>query len=370
MILHVVASGGLYGIERMLASLLPTLRQAGHPVELLCLGARGSSAGQVGELLESFGIPVRYLPVGRGIRPRDLSSIWKALRGMRPSVIHLHGYKASILVGSIALLRRIPAMSTSHSESLQAPEVTRQLRLEALVLKRLPVVAAVSTGVAADLSRRGVRASKIRVIANGIMDLAPADLAPPRVPARRLAVMGRLIHTKNVHLLIEAVARLVQTYPDIRLVVAGSGPAGPMLESLVGTLGVENHVHFTGFVVDVGLILRDCDVFVMPSASEGMPIALLEAMAFGRIIVATAVGGIPSIVENGIHAMLIPPGDVDALADALIHVLSHGDRAIQMASAARRRFEAAFVARQMAAAYAAEYAALTRHKSAFHNFLR
>src|SRR6187399_434673 len=151
MVLHAVASGGLYGIERMLTMLLPALREKGWDAQLLCFNAPGGAGAEVGERCVAQGAPVHYLPLARGVRVGDLQRIWSSLRTLRPELLHVHGYKATTLAGAVARMQGLPVIGTVHSEIASAPEVATNLKLESLVLPRLTRVVAVSTGVSTDV---------------------------------------------------------------------------------------------------------------------------------------------------------------------------------------------------------------------------
>ncbi len=171
----------------------------------------------------------------------------------------------------------------------------------------------------------------------------------------RLIVVGRLVAGKNVDILLRAFAHVRQEFPSARLAIAGEGPERRPLEALAATLGVRESVEFLGFVNPIGAELDRSGVFVMPSQSEGMPMSLLEAMAHGRAIVATSVGGIPDMVQHQREAILVRAGDPAALATALKSLLGDQRGAERLGGAARERFCREFTAERMAADYAMLY---------------
>ncbi len=353
-VVHAVASGGLYGIEKTLTTLLPALIAAGQPTELLCLNVEGSAAGAVGAVCEQLGVRVTYQPLQRGLDPRDLLRLHRSLGAMNPALLHTHGYKAAILAGAVALFRRIPVMGSVHSERRSAPELVRNLAVETQLLKRFPQLAAVSRGVQADLIARGVAADKICVVHNGISDPGtPAPFAPDA--PFRLAVVGRLVEPKNVQVAIRALAQLAGRGLRPRMAIIGDGPELASLGALATAEGVADFVDFMGYVHDVPAFLTPETIFVMPSRSEGIPISLLEAMSRGVPIVATTVGGIPEVISDGAHALLVPPDDAHALATAIERLLRHRELAKRLATAARARYCSDFRVSQMRDRYLAMY---------------
>lgn len=356
LILHVVESGGLYGIERMLLALLPALKDSGTHAGLCCLGISGTPGGAVADAAARLGVETFLLDSNGRAGPRVVGRIAGLLLRRRPALMHFHGYKATILGGVIGRALGIPGIATYHMRVDNVPGLARHVRLETPVLRRLRTVVAVSEQIAGDLRTRGVSASAIRVIPNGI---------PKSDPSRStdrgrfsIVIVGRLVREKNVHLAIESVAALRPRWPRVRLVVVGDGPFRAELERRVRELGAADAVEFTGFLADVRPTLASADAFVMPSESEGMPMAILEAMAARVPIVASAVGSIPDVVRPEREAVLVPPNDVHALTVAIERLLLDPDGATERAASAFARFEERFTAKAMSTSYAEVYDAI------------
>lgn len=351
--MHLVASGGLYGIERMLLDLLPALRARGCPAALVCLGSAHGPGHALGQAAAALGVPVSYAGLAGRISPKGLLRLRKILRSASPRVMHFHGYKATIVAGTYAVARRAPAVATFHTHAAHDVHVSSSIvRFESQILRRLRGIVAVSEPVRLELMDRGVPSDRVRVIPNGIADRAndqPRAAHPRAGPV--LLCVGRLIRKKNVHVLLDALHRLAKPFPDIRLLLAGEGPFREALERQCAALGLGDRVEFLGFVEDVPSLLRRCDCFVLPSQTEGMPISVLEAMSCAVPIVATEVGSIPAIARDESEAILVPPNDVDRLAEALERVLGNPPLRHTLASAARARFLDGFTAGRMADRY-------------------
>jgi glycosyltransferase involved in cell wall biosynthesis len=364
-----VASGGLYGIERMLLGLLPALRERGCPVELACLNAPDGPGGELGRAVAASAIPVHYAGLMGRLPASALIKIRRILRKTRPSLVHLHGYKATILAGIYSLARRLPTVATFHTHALHDAAVSSSIvRIEGHVLRRLRGIAAVSEPVRQELERRGVHPDRLRVIPNGIAEAYTTHIedGPPGSESDRhpvLLCVGRLIRKKNVHLLIDAVAGLRAEFPQIRLLVAGEGEYREALRQQVEALRLHDTVQFLGFVDDVYRLLATCDAFVLPSQTEGMPIAVLEAMSFGVPIVASCVGSIPDIARRDREAVLVEPSDEQELTEALRRVLRDGALRRQLGTNARARFLAEFTAERMAERYLEFYQAVLHPES-------
>jgi glycosyltransferase involved in cell wall biosynthesis len=205
---------------------------------------------------------------------------------------------------------------------------------------------AVSQGVKDYLvSEIGLDPDKIRVVPNGV-DIAAIDAARPGPEVRRelglpqeapvIGLVGRLDHWGKGHKeLFDAVASLKERYP-IRALIVGGGRREDEIKQLAADLGLAEQVHFLGSRRDVPDLLRAMDIFVLPSYSEGVSLALLEAMAAGLPVIASVVGGLPEVVRHGENGLLIPPRDVDALAAALERLLADPEYAQHLGETARR----------------------------------
>jgi len=353
----VVTSGGLYGIERMLLSLLPALGASGVPVALACLNRPGGAGSETGEAAAAQGVPVHFLDPGRSRGLALIPRLAALARTLRAPALHAHGYKTPILAGAAGRLAGIPVVGTAHSEALRAPHLRRYVRVEAWFLRRFRALVAVSNGVREDLEHRGVPTRRIHVIPNGIPDPLAGGEADGRTGANANTVVyiGRLSPEKNLDVLLEAAALLCARGLPLQLLLAGDGPERARLAAHARRPPLDGVVRLLGFQSDTRAVLSQGAAFVLPSQTEGVPMALLEATAAGVPIVASAVGGIPSVVEDGRTALLVPPGDVEALAGALGRVLTDTALATSLRTAARRRYLAEFTVGTMAGRYAAFY---------------
>lgn len=191
-----------------------------------------------------------------------------------------------------------------------------------------------------DAYRRFLPGRRIELVPNAVAGIAPPRAAAGADSPLRLLYLGRLAAGKGLRELLHALARLQQAEPVVaRLAVAGSGPELDSLAALARDLGLAAAVRFCGVVrgESKSQLLGESDVFVLPSEAEGMPCALIEAMAAGLPVVATRVGAIPDLVADGVHGVLVPARDPAALADALRLLAGDRARLARMGEAARAR---------------------------------
>jgi glycosyltransferase involved in cell wall biosynthesis len=198
---------------------------------------------------------------------------------------------------------------------------------------------------------------KIMVICNGVdvrRYCRPADRAELRrqmglsADAHLMTLVGTLKRQKGHQYLIDALREILPSFPRLHVLFVGDGELGVELRARARSAGVDGHVHFLGSRGDVPAILAASDSFVLPSLWEGLPMALIEAMASGLPIVATEVSGTKQVMIHGETGLLVAPGDVGALVSAIVAVLSDQARACAMGAAARDRVESAFSAKKQA----------------------
>jgi L-malate glycosyltransferase len=324
-VLQIRSSAGLYGAEHMLLGLSAALPQAGVSSTLLCLNNYLQSEQQLFERAQALNIPAQLIACRGRLDLSTVSAIVAQIRKQRPALLHAHDYKSAFYAWLAARRTRLPLVATVHGwvETSRALRLYKQL--EILLLRRFDRVCVVSAVQSDALRASGIAAERISLIANGIDG---ERFSPSREPLSRVELgidpatfvfgtVGRLASEKNPQGLIDAFAAVARRNPAVALLFAGDGPLRAHLEQYAVTLGVRDKIHFLGARHDVERIYPLLDCFVLPSHSEGMPLALLEAMACARPVVASAVGQIPQILRAAAHAQLVTPGDPQALIDAM-----------------------------------------------------
>ena len=203
---------------------------------------------------------------------------------------------------------------------------------------------AVSPEIELELVASGIAASKITMVINSISVSDVGKGSGAWKQSRGLpegavvcCAMVRFIRTKGLKYLVEALSMVVPEVPNLYCVILGDGELRGALERQIASLGLENRIYLLGEREhnEALAIVQDCDFFVMPSLSEGTPLAMLEAGALGRPIIVSAVGGIPEVLTDGINGLLIPPADTNVLANRLLWMVRHPAEAIEMGQRAR-----------------------------------
>jgi glycosyltransferase involved in cell wall biosynthesis len=279
--------------------------------------------------------------------------IWFQLRRLikarQIDVVHSHDYKTDLLALLLQTTGAV-AMSTAHGWTGQTTRETRlYYPLDRWLLSRFPRVIAVSSEIRARLIESGARPECVTTVLNGINPATfvrragvgrrvREELGIPQT-ATLIAGLGRLESQKRFDLLIDAFARVRQTRGDVRLMILGDGSLARELKAHAASSGVADVCIFTGHRGDVVDALQAADFFVQSSDYEGTPNAVLEAMALEVPVVATAAGGTNELVADGIEGLVVPVGDVQALAAAIGAALDDPQASSVRAAAARRRVE-------------------------------
>jgi glycosyltransferase involved in cell wall biosynthesis len=354
---HLIESDGPGGAERVVASLAVELQSAGaENVVFVPAAGEGWLANELG----GTGVQVEPFRLERPLSPAFARWLAATLRRHRVTLAHSHEFTMAVYGAWAARQAGIPHVFTMHGGRYYAERLRRRLALRvAAGLSRS--VAAVSQSVARHLIRDlWIRASRIVTIPNGARR-RPVGQASLREElklgtADQLAVtVGNLYSVKGHGYLLDALGSLTERFPRLHVAIAGRGELEDRLRARARELRVDERFHLLGLRSDIGTLLAGADVFVMPSLSEGLPLALLEAMLAGRPIVATAVGDIPTALMGGQAGVLVPPGDAGALADALAGLLSDPGQARQLGAAAAARAAEEYTIGRMLERYRALY---------------
>lgn len=268
----------------------------------------------------------------------DLAAFARAVRALRraaPDVAHAHGARAHAVGVPAARLARVPVVVVSRRVALEPRGGLARVKY------RLPVdrYLCVSRGVREAMRAAGVPDERLAVVPSGVAPPRPAETDLRRdlglEPGTPLVGTAAALSAEKRHEdLLEAATRVRAACPRAHFVWAGEGVRRTWLERERDARGLSDAVHLLGFCADAASLMAQCDVVALASDHEGIATSLIEAQAAGVPVVATAVGGIPEVVRDGVTGRLVPRRDPAALAEALVEVLTHPDTRAAMASAA------------------------------------
>jgi len=352
---YVIPRMSIGGAQTHLLHVLRLLDRRRFTPVLCCLATDRDDRADLLDRVRELGVPVldARLPdtANSMVRPGSLLQlvgIAREFRRRRVRIVHSYLFHANWFGTLAARLAGIPIAIISKRSIDVYPRARDRWACRA-VNRMADRVTAVAGAVRDHVhATEGCPLEKIVVIPNGIdIDRFPLAGASDHRPAPEAAgtVMGtisRLVWKRGHEELLQAATIVRRAEPSVRLVIVGDGPLRPALEEHARRLGLDGEVRFLGAVHDAARLLPGFDVFVLSSVLEGMSNALLEAMAAGRPVVATRVGGNPELVIDGETGLLVPPRDPEALAEALLRLVRDPGLARRLGEGARRRVESQF----------------------------
>ena len=302
---------------------------------------------QIDTIARQLGIDYLEVPERHSFDPSIWSHLVRVIRDRRIQVVHAHEYKTDLLALLLARATGTIPLATVHGWSGDSRRQRLYYYCDRKLLRFYPLVITVSEPFRQTLLAEGLDPARVRRITNGIdhevfrrlPEVRTATRASLGVPLGAIVVgaVGRLEPEKRFDLLIRAAAGLMPQ--EVHVVIAGEGSERPRLEALARQLGIVDRVQLPGHRSDALSIHNALDVYVQTSVREGIPNALLEAMAVETPIVATEVGGTSELIIDRVHGLLVPSGDVAALTDGIVATLVDPDAAALRTAAARRRVE-------------------------------
>lgn len=333
--LQVRSSAGLYGADRVVLALNRGLPRVGARGRLLSIHNYRMDEQPLHDTASATGQDAVLLPCKGRVDPATIGALAGQIAAVRgrttrepeghAPIVHVHDYKSAFYAWLATRREPAPLVATLHGWVEASTSLRLYTRLELALLRRFDALVVVAAEQIERLARAGVPRTRIRHLDNGI-DLPARDeagAAALRVqlglsPATRVfTAAARLSSEKNLHMLLRAFAPVAQCHPDAVLLLAGDGPQREELLALVRQLGLGWRVRLLGMRHDMPAVYALTDHLVLPSLTEGMPLAVLEAMACEVPVIASAVGDIPRLLAHTAHGRIVPPGDADALRAAL-----------------------------------------------------
>jgi glycosyltransferase involved in cell wall biosynthesis len=368
-VLHVLPNFGLGGAERMAMHLLLHLDRSRYEVAAVSL--YDPQGTDIEAQLEQAGVKVWFLGKRLGFDPRMYGRLGRVIGEFKPDVVHTHLYVIRYLLPWILGHGTRVWVHTVHT--VAEKEVDRVGQWVHRLAFRMGVVPVAIAEEVAQSIKRVYGLTSVPLIPNGI----PLSLYTLNEEASRawrsqegyredellFVSVARLSPQKDPLGLLRAFAIAASHVSGLRLLLVGDGPLRSEVEDQVRRMGLDEQVRFLGVRMDVPAILATADVFVLSSHWEGNPLSIMEAMAAGKPVIATAVGGVPELVENGVSGILVPPRTPDALAEAMILLAREAVLRRKMGEVARQRALERFGVDRMAREYERLYLKLLKRRS-------
>lgn len=366
-VIHAVLSLDTGGLERIVVDLVRRGTQLGQKVSVVCLERLGTLAPQA----EALGARLICLNKKPGVRFETRERMKTILSALRPDVLHTHQIGSLFYAGPAARAVGVPVtVHTEHINNISKANLgfLRRQRMSWLwwwAARYAQKFFCVSKDIAEEMKTlQLVSQSRIVVVRNGInIDpfQEPFDCEGFRqklgiaIDAHVIGTVGRLNEVKRQDLLVEAFSRVKALHSGSRLLIVGDGPMRLELQDLATRLGIADAVHFAGYQAQPERYLRVMNVFALTSRMEGLPLAILEAWAAGLPVVASAVGGVPDLIQHGRTGLLFPSGDAASLTNRLLQLIETRDYATALGAAGHSEVFASYDLKRMAADYHYHY---------------
>jgi L-malate glycosyltransferase len=336
------------GTERQMVELACRLDRNRFHVHVICFRRDGPWFARVANCVEDLlEIPLRSFKSRSAVE--QFLTLVRWLRARRITLLHACELYANIFALPAAAVAGVPVRIGSRRGIRSPADVRGLLALQRLGYMSAHRIVANSRAAAARVREEGVSQRKITVIPNGLnLDAFPR--APRRTKRRVVVTVANLRRGKGLETLLGAAALVLRHHADARFKLVGDGALRASLEAQAAALGISGSVDFLGSQDDIGRILQGCDLFACPSHMEAFPNVVMEAMAAGLPVVASDVGGIPELIADGRSGVLVPPGAVKPLADAIVRLMDDGDLATTLGAEAHRGVAANYSFDRMIAA--------------------
>ena len=347
---HIRSSAYHYGPERSLLEIAPALIEHGVEPRIIIMYRRQFQGPPNHDLVAGAkrkGIPIEQID-DRG--PLSTIALRRAIWATRGAdVLHSHGYKSNLVayIAATRAERRRPWVATMHLHTGTSARLRAYRALDRLVLRRADAVFTVSETQIGELVGHGIPSSRLETVPTVLDAKAYERAAVDRSVARAalgidseapvIVAIGRLTRQKGFDVLIRSTPAILEAVPGARVIIAGDGPERRALDKLIDEHDLAENVQCIGYVDGVSGLLGAADAVVAPSRDEGLPLLLLEALARSRAVVATPVGGVPSVIEDGVTGRIVPVGDEAALATAIVDMLLDRAAAERLGAAGRER---------------------------------
>ena len=356
-VLHIRDSGGMFGGERVILTLGRNMDREVFDCSLMCMDRGDGRNHHLMAAAERSGMHVESVRVRGRLDWRAIRHLGRFIRERKIDLIHTHDFKSDFYGFLATPGRRVRRVATAHGSTRDS--FVKRLYLsftENLVYPRFDTVIAVSEDLRPRLEGRCLKPDKIRVIQNGldigVLDVC-GDAHEPPLPLdnngkhRVFAVIGRLYPDKGHAFFLHAFETLAHEFPDITGLIVGDGPERVRIQDSIRSLGIEERVRCCGVRKNMRHVYDSIDYLVIPSLTEGLPYVMLEAMACGIPVLATAVGDIPLLVQDGRTGYLVKPGDTTGLTRRMHDLITMPEAARAMAHEGRRLVNERFSAPSM-----------------------
>jgi len=358
-VLHLRSSGGMLGAENVVLELAKESSTFGYEGIVGALKNMEDPTPEFITVAESRGLKTKIFECACSFDIRAALNIKKFINNHQVKILHCHGYKEDVF-GLVTRAGRISKIATNHLWKTSTLKAKCYCLMDALIIRSYDRIVGVSDEIVQGMNNVGIR--NAFKIANGIdcarFNIKPVDAAFVKKYNLQtsdfvLGMISSLSYEKNHQAVFKAISGMDK--PNLKLLIVGSGYLDKDLRKQVEEMGLSERVVFTGTLSNVTDVLSVVKVFLLPSLSEGLPMALLEAMASGKAVVASNVGEVGNVVEHHVNGLLVERNNIDELRSAIEFFFENKEKISEYGCAARSRVVAKFSSKIMAQNYCKIY---------------
>lgn len=364
-VLHLISSRGLYGAERIILNLIGATDRSRFTPSLALLQAADYPNMELIDAAGAKNATGHIITCRKWIDPEAVRQTRELIRRENIALVHCHEMKGRLYGLLAAMGTPARLITTNHNWIRSDFLVTCFESFDAFYIRFFPKIVAVSPEVRQLMRRYFIPGKKMQVIINGIdteefrreqsagEKIREQFGIAPETPL--IGAIGRVSPEKGQKYFIDAAAQVLKVFPQACFVIIGEGVQGEVMLNYVAELGLSAKIIFAGFRAHIAACYSALDIFVLPSLLEGTPMALLEAMATGLPVIATDVGGVGRIIQDGKNGLMVSPADADELAIGIGTLLADSTKADQLAKNAVLTVEARYSAQKMSQDYMTLY---------------
>jgi len=359
-ILQLRSSIGFFGAENVIAQLVSELASTEYKPIIGVIKNQKNPHVELDDFAKGNGIESTIFECRGEFDLKLILSVRNFIKRNNIDIVQTHGYKSNFYAVWATLFENVPLIATCHPWIKISRRVKMYAKLDRVLLRKFDRIVAISEEVKQEILNAGIPDKKIATIDNGI-NVGRFEKQFDQKKIRKqfdipmtstvIGTVGRLSFEKGHNILLEAAEKIIKKYPATFFIIAGDGKLKDELKRKAKQLKIEKHLILPGLINDIPGLLSILDIFVLPSLTEGLPMALLEAMAAKKPVVAARVGSIPKLIVPDETGLLVEPGDVSSLAKSIIELLTGKNKAARLAENGYRIIVAKFSSEAMARKY-------------------
>ena len=359
---------GLYGADHVILLLAQFLIRSGHRPVVGVINDQRNPDKMLFEKAQELNIETVQFVSNSRLDIKTIKKIFEYVKNNKIDIIHTHGFKADIYGFFASKRLHVPIVATKHGWTHGNYMIRIWEKVDIYFLRYFNRIIAVSDAIESTLVQKKIKQQSLTKVYNGIQtDLPDLDTTPLETSLRLqnhpvVGIVGRLSIEKGHDTFIQAAKKVIHQKSETRFLIIGDGPLEKDLKQRVAMQNLKESIIFVGFQKNIFPFYKIMDILVSTSLREGVPMNILEAMAAKKAIIATKVGGVPTMIQHEENGILIDVGDVDNLTSHILNLLNHPELSQKLGENAFQTVQNKYSAEQMAEQYIKQYQIVIQEK--------